>query len=229
MNKPTTTPATPNRFKPWLRWSSNLLLVAGLTALAICGFVWGEAHFFQAYEGRHLDLQVKAPAARVQSAEGNPVTGKSTNARLSLKTDSLIGKLKIDRLGISVVVLEGDEDGTLRIAAGHVPDTALPGQSGNVGIAAHRDTFFRPLRNIRDDDIITLETPEGTYQYKVQATWIVDPDHVEVLDPTPYPSLTLVTCYPFYYIGNAPHRFIVRARQISPLPDSPEISKVVGG
>jgi sortase A len=229
MDKFTPRGTTLKRSRSLLRWGSNLCLVAGAIALVICCFVWTEAHFFQSYASRHFALEAKTSAARVQLGDGNPVPRKLTNATQPIKNDSLIGKLKIDRLGISVMVLEGVEDNTLRIAAGHVPDTARPGYSGNVAIAAHRDTFFRPLRHIRNGDNITIETPMGSFRYKVEATWIVEPERIDVLNPTAYPALTLITCYPFYFVGNAPHRFIVRARQVTPQTDSGNMPKEVGG
>jgi sortase A len=94
-----------------------------------------------------------------------------------------------------------------------VPETALPGESGNIGIAAHRDTFFRPLKDIQIGDLIRLTTHNGVFDYHVEWMRIVKPEAVDVLDPTDIPSLTLVTCYPFYYVGSAPDRFIVRARK----------------
>lgn len=126
----------------------------------------------------------------------------------------LIGRVDVDRLGVSVAIVEGSGDGELKHAAGHIIGTAFPGQRGNVAIAAHRDTFFRPLRNIRARDVIRVTTPQGEFRYRVIATRIVRPDNVEVLKPGRSEDLTLVTCYPFYYIGSAPRRFIVRARRI---------------
>ena len=112
------------------------------------------------------------------------------------------------------MVAEGVEPTTLRRAAGHIPGTALPGQPGNVGIAGHRDTLFRPLRNIRRDDLITLITPQGEYRYRVVSTRIVNPRDIAVLAPSRNEVLTLVTCYPFYFVGSAPDRFIVRAERV---------------
>lgn len=126
-----------------------------------------------------------------------------------------IGRIEIPRLQISAMVRQGVDDGTLSRAVGHVPYTALPGSSGNVGLAAHRDTFFRNLRGVKVGDDITIVTPEGKWQYQVDSLNIVTPRNVEVLQPTPEPALTLVTCYPFNYVGSAPDRFIVRARQVS--------------
>lgn len=128
-----------------------------------------------------------------------------------LPTGSVIGRLEIPRVGVSAMVREGDDTATLRHAVGHIPDTALPGSSGNAGLAGHRDSFFRGLKNIRNGDEVTVTTPTGVLEYTVQRTSIVDPDDVSVLSPTSRPTLTLVTCYPFYYIGAAPRRFIVRA------------------
>jgi sortase A len=113
-------------------------------------------------------------------------------------------------------VREGSDDKTLKRAAGHVPYTALPGEHGNVGIAAHRDSFFKNLKKIREGDVIKMKTSWGMYEYEVESLSIVMPKNVEVLDPTPAPTMTLVTCYPFNYVGSAPKRFIVRARQVNP-------------
>jgi sortase A len=127
----------------------------------------------------------------------------------------VIGLLDIPRLGISVMVVEGAGSTALRRAAGHISGTALPGQPGNVAISAHRDTFFRPLRNIRQDDVITVTTLLGEYRYRVVSTKVVSPFDVAVLDPSRDEILTLVTCYPFYFVGSAPERFIVRATRVT--------------
>jgi sortase A len=124
-----------------------------------------------------------------------------------------IGRIEIPRLNISVMVLEGTAPKTLRVAAGHINGTALPGTTGNVSIAAHRDTFFRPLREVRPQDGILIMTAYGTFRYVVDAIEIVDPSDVQVLHRTSDPELTLVTCYPFNYLGAAPKRFVVHARQ----------------
>jgi sortase A len=128
----------------------------------------------------------------------------------------VIGRVEVPRLKISAVVRSGVDDKTLKRAVGHVPKTALPGEPGNVGIAAHRDTFFRNLKGVKVGDVIRMVTPSGTYEYAVQSLKIVLPRNIEVLDPTPEPALTMVTCYPFNYVGSAPKRFIVRAKQVSP-------------
>jgi sortase A len=122
-----------------------------------------------------------------------------------------MGRIEIPRLGVSAVIRAGSDARTLRLAVGYVTGTSLPGEDGNIGLAAHRDTFFRRLRDIRADDEIRLVTPEGTYSYIVERTHIVGPRDTWVLGRTAEPALTLVTCYPFNYVGSAPQRFIVRA------------------
>ena len=111
------------------------------------------------------------------------------------------------------MILEGTDDVTLRRAVGHIPGTSLPGQKGNVAIAGHRDTFFRGLRNIHRGDAITLTTLKGSYRYRVDSTEVVDPQDAEVLYESDDATLTLITCYPFYFVGSAPRRFIVRAHK----------------
>ena len=119
--------------------------------------------------------------------------------------------LRIPKIRLEVAVLHGTDDVTLNRAVGHIDDTALPGNDGNSGIAGHRDGFFRGLKDIGPEDAIELETLRGKEVYRVERTWVVDPEDVSVLDPTPRRSLTLVTCYPFYHVGPAPQRYIVRA------------------
>jgi sortase A len=126
-----------------------------------------------------------------------------------------MGWIEIPRLGISAMVAHGDDPRTLMRAVGHIPGTAFPGEGGNVGLAAHRDTFFRALEGIEKPDRIRLVMPNGTLAYQVVDVSIVRPSRVDVLDATSESSLTLVTCYPFEFIGTAPYRFVVRARQIA--------------
>jgi sortase A len=173
----------------------------GVALLSYVGANYIYARFYQA----HLLTQFVP----------HPPVLSSINAQNPLLEGMPIGKLEIPRLNLSVVVLEGVEENTLRLAAGHVPQTSLPGRPGNVAIAAHRDTFFRSLRHIQNNDLIRLTTNEGVFEYVVDWTRIVKPTDVEVLAPTDKPSVTLVTCYPFRYVGSAPDRFIVRARQNS--------------
>jgi sortase A len=127
----------------------------------------------------------------------------------------LIGRVDIPRLKLSAAVAEGDDDKTLGKAVGHLPDTPLPWQRrGNVGLAAHRDGLFRALGGIRIDDEVRVVTRQGEYHYRVKKTHIVDPDDVWVLAPTTRPTITLITCYPFSFVGNAPQRFVVQAELV---------------
>ena len=145
-----------------------------------------------------------------QSRPSRP--GSSPNPAAPL---GVIGRIQVPRLQLSAMVREGVEDDTLRRAVGHIPSTALPGQLGNVGLAGHRDTFFRKLRDIRKADKIVVSTLKGNYDYEVESLKIVAPKDVSVLRALPGEQvLTLVTCFPFNYVGAAPKRFIVRARQL---------------
>jgi sortase A len=134
---------------------------------------------------------------------------------------SPVGEIVIPNVGLSAAILEGTEPGTLRRAVGHVSGTAHPGEKGNICLAGHRDTFFRPLRKLSAGDEIQLRFPGGTLRYRVSDTETVDPHDVRVLDPSRASMLTLITCYPFYFIGPAPRRFIVRAKAISETVTAP--------
>jgi sortase A len=182
-----------------LLWSQRALFAGAILLFGYVGFVVADAWVFQRRESSHFERlreqRVAVPVA-LTSQRG------------------LIGRLEIQRLGLSVMVTEGDDHRTLRRAVGHIPGTALPGQIGNIALTGHRDTFFRPLRNIRIDDIVALSTLQGEYRYRVLATQVVSPDHVSVLDPGRNEILTLITCHPYYFVGAAPNRFIVRAERI---------------
>jgi sortase A len=171
--------------------------------LGYCGFVLLDTWSFQQRERREFDR-------RLVSRIGLPASPKAPTPAAG----GLMGRIEIARLGISVMIIEGTSEAALRRAAGHISGTGLPGQPGNIGISAHRDTFFRPLRKIRRNDVITLTTLLGEYRYRVVSTRIVSPFDVEVLESTEAEILTLVTCYPFYFVGSAPERFIVRAERV---------------
>jgi sortase A len=125
-----------------------------------------------------------------------------------------LARLDAPSVRLSTTVLEGSDDDTLLGAAGHIEDTAFPGQPGNIGIAGHRDTVFRPIRNIHVGDPLVLTTTDRVFRYRISNTMVVNPSDVQVLDPTEQPALTLVTCYPFAFVGHAPRRFIVRAELV---------------
>jgi sortase A len=192
-----------------MKRAANLLLLIGSALLVWCGVVWTGTALFDWYETRELNQLTNQGAA----SEGAPGTNSHAASPVALHPHQVIGRLAIPRLHVSAVVLEGDDDAALRFGAGHVPWTPLPAHPGNVGIAAHRDTVFRRLRNIAVQDDIQLTTPEGSYHYRVTSTEIVRPQDTGVLDNSVGEELTLVTCYPFSYIGPAPLRFIVHARR----------------
>jgi sortase A len=127
----------------------------------------------------------------------------------------VIGSLDIPRLKFSGVVIEGDDDKSLERGIGHLPETPLPWENGNSAYAGHRDTVFRPLKHIAVGDEMRLKTPHGEFAYRVEKTSIVMPTDVSVLDPTDESTLTLITCYPFNYVGHAPKRFIVQATKVA--------------
>ncbi len=186
-----------------LRYAQYGLAAVGVLLLAWCLAVYTGARFFQARAARQFTRRAAAPSrsAPASAPPSAPAEG------------AVVGRLEIPRLKLAVMVVEGDAAGDLRRAAGHIPGTALPGQPGNIAIAAHRDTFFRPLRRIRRDDSVFLDTLHGTYRYRVVSTQVVPPSDIGVLYPTARDSLTLVTCFPFDYIGSAPKRFVVRAER----------------
>ena len=132
--------------------------------------------------------------------------------------DPTIGRIEIPRVGVSAPILEGVDYRTIRRAVGHFPETPLPGHNGNMALAAHRTTHFWGLRNIRIGDEITITTTGAAFRYRVDKLWVVDPEDVSVLDSTSSRVLTLVTCFPFDYVGSAPQRFIVRARAVPLVP-----------
>jgi sortase A len=192
--------------------AGNLLLLIGSALLVWCSVVWTGTALFDWYEARAL-TQLRSQGAASEGAPGTDSRAASPIAPTAPHAHDVIGRLAIPRLHVSAVVLEGDDDGALTFGAGHVPWTPLPAHPGNVGIAAHRDTVFRRLRDIALRDDIQFTTPQGCYHYRVTSTEIVRPQDTGVLDSSGGQELTLVTCYPFAYIGPAPLRFIVHARR----------------
>jgi sortase A len=186
------------------RWFQRFLLLAGIAGL---GVWFGQKlvfTFWQALENRIFDQEIREEPAKT--------------SRPSIRDGSVIGRLTIPRLQLSAMVREGVRENTLSLALGHVPSTAVPGQKGNVAVAGHRDTIFRGLRGIQKYDLIRFETSSSNYVYQVSSIEIVEPTDVSVLRSGRDSELTLVTCYPFYYIGAAPERFIVKAREVDRQP-----------
>ena len=199
------------------RWASRLLLVLGLVFLGLWSAAWVENRLTEIVEGRRLEaaLEADADAALPEAGapEGEPrAVGEEGSA--PPEPGSLIGRIEAPHLELSAIVLAGLEPRLLRRAVGHVPGTALPGDGGNVAVAGHRDLHFGPLRDVATGDEITFTTPTGVHRYRVTATEVVDPHETRILADRGRDELTLVTCYPFHYIGPAPQRFVVHAEHV---------------
>ena len=212
-----------------------LFLVAGLVAIDYYLWVSARATLTQAYDHWSFAEQLQGRAVSIDGFvknEMDALLGRRSQPVATPRVEqrhvapipppaapeplSVIGKLEIPRLKMSLMVREGVTDEALRGSVGHIPSTALPGRAGNVALAAHRDTFFRPLRNIRRGDVITVQTLSGSYRYAVNSIQIVWPSDTQVLNASNHPELTLITCYPFFYVGSAPKRFIVQASLLGP-------------
>jgi len=190
------------------RWLARLLIAVGAISL-----MWVAANLQLTMSNRR---QYEATLERMRSLPA----AEAPVAPVSLAVGEPIGTLEIARVGLSGVVVEGDDAAVLDRAIGHLPDTPLPWYTGNSALAAHRDALFRPLRGVRPGDVLQLKTPHGNFDYVVRETMIVEPDDLWVLDPTPVSMLTLISCYPFNFIGNAPKRFIVRAERMPTRPQT---------
>lgn len=212
----------------WLYWVEGVFLVTGI--LLVSYVAW--TYCFSALDERWADYKLNQELRRGEATvtgflselvgitDPPPIEVTVTEPPVPRRivrppVGTTIGRIEIPRLNISAIVREGSDERTLKRAVGRVPTTAFPGEIGNVGLAAHRDTHFRNLREVQMGDLVRVVTPEGAYEYQVDSLKIVKPENVEVLNPTPKPAVTLVTCYPFNYVGSAPKRFIVRATQVN--------------
>ena len=208
-----------------------ICLLVGLACLGWFGWNWAATELDQSWSNYELNASLRGEKPSVwgylsgghkESLPTEPDQETTRGRSIPMAKPAVgttVGRVEMPRLKISAIVRYGSDEKTLKRAVGLVPGTALPGQPGNVGVAAHRDTFFRNLRGVQIGDRIKLTTPSGDWEYEVESTKIVRPKNVEVLAPTPEPAMTLVTCYPFNYVGHAPKRFIVRARQITPMTE----------
>jgi sortase A len=194
----------------WVERAAWICGIAALTVWAAAG-VAGKAGARRELARFAEGQSVRPAAARPDQRDWSPERVRAWHDTLNREPPAPPAVLRIPRIGLEVAVLEGTDEWTLNRAVGHIEDTARPGAPGNSGIAGHRDGFFRGLKDIRSGDVLEIETHTGIDRYRVERTWIVEPEDVSVLDPTSTPSITLVTCYPFYFIGSAPQRFIVRA------------------
>jgi sortase A len=183
---------------------SLFLIAAGAALLFIGAEDYFGARFGQSEAARDFEQPVPETPATREAIK--PV------AAHHFALGETMAKLTIPRLGTELYVVEGDDARELRRGPGHLAGTALPGQSGNCVIAGHRDTHFRVLKDIHEGDDIVLQTQTGQYLYRVKRMHIVTPDNTSALQPTSGPELNLITCYPFYYVGSAPKRFVVEAQ-----------------
>jgi len=201
----------------WLRRAEIALSVLGISLVggALAAIV--NTRVYQARQGRAFSDMERRAAAPADGPGSPPASAANERFTPALAADPLVlGRIEIPRIGVSAIVREGDDDATLGLAVGHIPGTARPGERGNMALAGHRDSFFRALRHIRLHDTIRIRTAGRRYEYLVDSTEVVAPDETRPLDPTGDAVLTLVTCYPFGWIGHAPNRFIVRASRLPP-------------
>ena len=178
-----------------LRGACYFFLAFGILAMGYAGFVFADSHAYQALEMKKFKQAGLLSEPHIL-AEGD-----------------VIGEIQVPRLGLNAIVVQGDSAANLRRAVGHLPKSALPGEWGNVALAGHRDTFFRTLRDIRLGDEIKFKTRERSFEYLVESIEVVAPTDIRVLKSSTGHDLTLLTCFPFHYVGPAPNRFVVRARE----------------
>jgi sortase A len=197
------------RVKKILVWSQHVFFIAGFSALGYCALVVGAAKYYQARVRSQLSASATAVAAKSERSSLLRPVDSTLRVGSGL---AVVGKVEIPRIQLSAVVAEGASPRVLRLAVGHMPGTALPWQFGNVTLVAHRDTFFRRLGELQPGDVIRITVPGNQYTYRVTFSDIVNPEDTWVLQPATGETLTLVTCYPFHFVGPAPQRFVVRAR-----------------
>jgi len=190
------------RGRLFLGWMRRLLFIAGTLAVSYVALTLVHAKLYQDAAGEALDQQISAQDQH-----------KASLPPAVAKEGDVLGRIEIPRLGLKVAILEGTTSQTLRLGVGHIEGTAFPGETGNVGIAGHRDTYFRALKDIRAHDEIQIQTATGLSRFEVDSVRIVDPGDTGVLAPSAGSTITLVTCYPFHFIGAAPKRFVVHAHK----------------
>jgi sortase A len=200
-----------NRFSPPMRAATSTLaniirgacyffLAFGILALGYASMVFANSHAYQSIEMKKLK-QADRPLEPHAFLDGE-----------------VIGEIQVPRLGLDAIVVQGDSPANLRRAVAHLPKSALPGESGNIALAGHRDTFFRPLRDIRQGDEIRFKTQTRSFDYLVKSIEVVEPTDIRVLESSSDHDLTLLTCFPVYYVGPAPKRLVVRAREVQATP-----------
>ena len=184
----------------------SLWLIAAV-ALAIYVLSVVETHVYQLYFDWQFTKTLQNPPPAIPAG----IPAAEAVRKTKPAEGQPIGRLEIPSIDLSAMVAEGVASHILRRTVGHVPGTGLPGAHGNVGLSAHRDTFFRHLGELKKGEAISITTVDGSFDYVVESTRIVDPSELSVFRDIGRPTLTLVTCYPFYYVGPAPKRFVVHA------------------
>ncbi len=204
-----------------VKLTANLLILAGIASLLVFAWAMLDGAFYQYTQKLQFETEVAGGDPRiakeisVPGARPQPISAFHLMPSLSklVKRDPLlIGKLEAPRIGLNVMVREGVDEGTLRLAAGHLPSTALPGEPGNLVILGHRDTFFRSLRELEQGDVVTVSTAQGHFAYEIESIQVVEPDGIDLTAPNSEAVATFITCFPFNYVGPAPRRFLARAR-----------------
>ena len=188
------------------------LWLAAIGFLGTALWMKGDSLFYQFRADRELDAAIRSLGAEGES-KSSPA-GAAPEVRVRLEPGTPLARLFVPRLAVEVVVAEGTDERVLQRALGHVPTSARPGEAGNVALAGHRDTHFRFLEQLRVGDEMTLESVSGRDVYRVEWAVVVEPHQVELVEDSGYAALTLVTCYPFRYVGNAPYRYVIRARKL---------------
>ena len=198
----------------FLRWAERLFVTAGAALLIWCAVLVSDAVMAQRSARSSLEAAAVAERPVLPPALAPATAVPSRDPAVS--RGSAIAALSIPRVHLSAVVLHGSDSQTLRRGPGHLEHTALPGDSGNMVIAGHRDSFFWPLRHVERGDDIFVDTRKGRFHYRVTSLRVVNPHDLSVLEPTDAATLTLITCYPFWVLGNAPDRYVVRATRREP-------------
>jgi sortase A len=204
-----------DRYQALLRSFEICLWALAVMAIGYCSVAYAGAAIHQHREKAMLNAVTRASkhqAPATSEASAVPSSLSSDSPATSLGDYGVLGVVEIPRLGISTVVEEGVDASTLWEAVGHIPGTAMPGQNGNAALAAHRDTYFSGLGEVETGDLVIFRSPTANYRFRVESTKIVDGDATDALPDSATPTLSLITCYPFHYVGSAPERFIVVAR-----------------
>jgi len=199
-----------------LRRLATTLVVAGLSLFAVAAWELLDRERHQELEQQQLQQALEARSPRQRSRASATSGAVAAGARARAARGEAWGRLDIARIGLSVALDEGVDATTLRHAVGHLPGAAFPGEPGNVVLAGHRDGLFRPLQDVREGDRLRQTTTDGSFDYRVTSVAVVAPERTDVTDPAPgRQQVTLVTCYPFYFVGPAPQRYVVKAERLA--------------